>query len=184
LRHAALPVVVADQQIQSEPREDVIEAVGVLADAAMDIDSSLLAVAGELSRQLDDIPHGDVADGAPLFERLRGRRLPQNLESALDSYPLDRRIYKEIALDGVGRIIGIERHGLAVLKDDEAIFVGEPKLFGSQELLGSAVYDLHQPTRVRPGGLFVGDGCGLVGVAEIFCVIAFVLDDPADHREG
>jgi hypothetical protein len=81
-----------------------------------------------------------------------GRRLPQNLESALDSYPLDRRIYKEIALDGVGRIIGIERHGLAVLKDDEAIFVGEPKLFGSQELLGSAVYDLHQPTRVRPGG--------------------------------
>ena len=77
--HAALGVEVAQQHVDRVPAQHVVETVGVLGDAAVDVDTGSLAVAGELGGDLDDRGLLDTADLSPFGQSVFLRGLENHL---------------------------------------------------------------------------------------------------------
>jgi len=201
--HPPFPVVVPQQQVKVHQGGDVVEAVGVLGRAAVDIDAGLAAVGGELFGYLFDDTGVDAAELGVLGDRHFPGGFLHDLQRALhlERFPLLVLQFggdEEVTGHGVLVVIRIEGDRLAVLHGHQvfeaelfAVLVLAGLLFLQADLLGpqegarlSLVIQLHQPAAVTPGGILVDRGSGLVGGSQVGGVVALVLQNPAGHPHG
>jgi hypothetical protein len=205
-RVAAGVVIVADQQVEIVPRLHVVVAVGVLADAAVDVGARLAPVAGELLGNLVEVARVDAGDLRPLFDGVLAGAVRQHHQRRLD---LDRdrlavlvergelSVGGEIALDRVLLVVWVEGHKLAILQHDEGIELpragavsllaflhGDAQLGAAHQLARFAVLvELDQPGRVAEVRFAGRSSRRLVGVLQVAFVVALVVDDDLDQRQ-
>ena len=108
-------------------------------------------------------------------------RFGEELENALDRFAADLAVKQQIADDCVLVIVGIDGARLAAGHDDEVVGRAEPGLFGAQQSGRLAVFDFHQVAGVAPAGFAGSLGGRGIGGAQVFLIVALVVDDPADH---
>jgi len=73
-------VEIAQQRVERVPGQDVVEAVGVLADAAVDVRHGAPAVPREFARDVFDVLGVETADLSPALERLLVGRVADHLQ--------------------------------------------------------------------------------------------------------
>ena len=189
----ALPIVVADEEVEVAHRAHRVEPVGVHGRAAVAHDAGALAVARELARDL--LHHGglDARVGGVFLERPLAHALAQQLEHALHArrlaLDLDLGIHQEVgrAVDGVGsHELAVHEHEPRVLGHGLAVGTG---FAGAAEHLRRddgpvRQIDGHEMRRVRPRGLAQRRGRLLAGRRQVTGVVALVREDPRHQGEG
>ncbi len=117
------PVEVANQQGEVVPRDHVVIPVGVLADTAMNIDTGVLTVRGELERQFFDILGAHPGDLCPFFNGLGIGRFIQDLHTAFDGELANFGIHQKLTSGyGIFCIVRIEQHRIGIrIEHDEGV---------------------------------------------------------------
>ncbi len=208
--HTALGVEVAQQHIDRVPAQHVVETVGVLGDAAVDVDTGGLAVAGELGSDLDNRLFLNAANLCPLGQSMFLCGLEDQLQAALDHCAVGQLgLNKEVTEDRALLVVDINCCWNAADHRDEEFLVVLLLLLGGgvdicaflrcfqrsfiddhlgcpHESTGLSVLDLDQQTGVGPRALSASlRGCG-VGALQEVGVKALVLYHPTNegHRKG
>ncbi len=197
---AAGVVVVADEGVEGVPGQDVVEAVGVLADAAMNIGDRLLAVIGEFKGDFFNVTHTHAADVGPFGQGVLVGGVADDLQAALDRKVTQFQVvYQEVAVYGRFRIIRVYRRRLPIYQRHKVVkFVGflrvggerpfflipQPNLAGPQIFARLAVFvQLHQPGGRCPGGFGNGVSGGFVGGREVTGIVTAIINHPLHHRQ-
>ena len=177
----ALPIVVADEEVEIPHGAHRIEAVGVHGRAAVAHDAGTFAVRRELARHL--FHHGglDTRIGGVLLQRSLLDALFQKLEHALHAR---RQIGG--ALSGIGESqLAVHQHEARVVGQRLAVRAGlarAPQHLGRDDRPVRQV-DGHEVRRIGPGGLAQCGGGLLGGRRQVGRVVALVRDDPRHHGE-
>ncbi|EKD36690.1 MAG: hypothetical protein ACD_75C01406G0001 [uncultured bacterium] len=198
--HSALPVKISDQQVEVHQGRNGVKAIGVLSRTTVDIDTGLLAMAGEFGGNRLDGSRVGAAEFGILLDGHRPARLQHQLQAALDFYLLTsgighRAVRKEIAGNCRLVVVWVESHRLSILHGDQIFEIVllafpvdpflrllEANLMGAEKLAGIAVLvDLDQPGGVGPAEFLGGLGRGQVAAGEECAVELLLFQDPAGH---
>ncbi len=204
--HTALPVEVTEHGVDGVPCEHVVESVGVLTNAAMDIYRGVFAIAGQLAGDSGDIVGFEAADGAPVDVGFFERGFLDELHRGLDPRAVRQgRVHEQVAgYDGLG-VVRVEGNRLAVAHDEQELFIvldglglvlrvrydavfslREACVGGADErarFAGGRI-DFHQPAGVGVAFLAGPNSGGFVCDGKERLVEPVMLDHPADDRHA